>query len=365
MPRPTEGSRRWLSHRESLALSVTALRRRQLSQRESQRNAGVGVPYAIPEVPTIGGWNMNKRRIGIVAALILLALILGGLVVCRVMGLSFSTGRIMRTQCGDSFLLLNGTPVELAGKDDFGSLQTGDKVLVLHGLIRETYPSSTDAHVLLRLKRGSRKDIPARVINDLDSLGWVVADTVPENADLCAKPVIYLYPEETREVTVKLSYSGTLTTTYPEYREGWHVTAQPDGTLLDPETGREYYCMFWEGVSDTEYDFSTGFVVPGEETVEFLEDALKKLGLNDREAEEFIIYWLPKMEGNPYNLISFQQERYTDSAKLEITPEPDTLIRVFMAWKPLSAPVEIPEQTLTAPARQGFTAVEWGGTEIK
>ncbi len=308
---------------------------------------------------------MNKRRIGIVAAVILLFLILGSLVICRVKGLSFSTGRVMRTSCGGCVLLLDGSPVELTGKDDYGNLETGDKILVLHGLIRETCPGSTDARFVLRLKKGSLKDIPASVIEDLDSMGWKVVDSVPENAGLAAKPVIYLYPEKAQEVTVKLSYSGTLTTTYPAYREGWHVTARPDGTLADPETGREFYCLFWEGLSETEYDLSTGFVVPGEETGSFLESALKKLGLTDREAEEFIIYWLPKMEGNLYNLISFQNRAYTESASLEITPKPDTLIRVFMAWKPLSAPEEIPEQTLTAPARQGFTAVEWGGTEVK
>lgn len=307
---------------------------------------------------------MSKRRIGIVAALALLLLILGGLGIYRAMGLSFSAGRCIRTQCGKCLLLLGGTPVELTGKDDFDDLQTGDKVLVLHGLVRETYPANTDALFILRLKKGTSKDIPASVVEELDSLGWKVADPVPEDAAYSAKPVICLYPEKTQEVTVKLSYSGTLTTTYPAYRDGWHVTARPDGTLLNPETGREYYCLFWEGVSDTAYDFSSGFIVPGEETAEFLEEALQKLGLNDREAEEFIIYWLPKMEGNPYNLISFQAGAYTDSASLEITPKPDTLIRVFMAWKPLSASVEIPEQTLTAPDRQGFTVIEWGGAEV-
>ena len=50
----------------------------------------------------------------------------------------------------------------------------------------------------------------------------------PENVD--AKPVIYLYPEEAADVTVKLDYAGTLTTTYPAYGEGWRVTAAPDGT---------------------------------------------------------------------------------------------------------------------------------------
>ncbi|ERI68193.1 hypothetical protein HMPREF0239_03840, partial [Clostridium sp. ATCC BAA-442] len=79
---------------------------------------------------------------------------------------------------------------------------------------------------------------------------------------------------------------------------------------------------------------------------------------------EFIIYWLPKLEGNPYNLLSFQTEAYTDSAGLTIDPAPDTLIRVFLAWKGLDAPVEVEPQTLTAQARTGFTAVEWGGAEV-
>ena len=142
------------------------------------------------------------------------------------------------------------------------------------------------------------------------------------------------------------------------------MTAQPDGTLTDPETGRTYYCLFWEGIIDRQFDLSAGFCVAGEGTAAFLEDALARLGLTEREANEFIIYWLPRMEGNPYNLISFQTDAYTDAAELTIDPAPDTLIRVFMAWKGLEQPVEIPAQELTAPARTGFTAVEWGGAEL-
>ena len=178
-----------------------------------------------------------------------------------------------------------------------------------------------------------------------------------------AKPVIYLYPETETEVTVKLDFDGTITSAYPAYEDGWTVTARPDGTLTD-DHGREYYCLFWEGVSRTEYDFSTGFCVPGKDTAKFLEQALSQLGLTDREADEFIIYWLPRMEGNAYNLISFQTDAYTDSAALAIDPEPDTLIRVFMAWKGLEKTVDVPEQPLNAVERNGFTVIEWGGAEV-
>lgn len=179
-----------------------------------------------------------------------------------------------------------------------------------------------------------------------------------------AKPVIYLYPEEKTEVSVKLAFDGELTSTYPAYKDGWSVTAEPDGTLHD-ENGREYYCLFWEGVSDTEYDYSTGFTVPGGETAAFLEKTLAEIGLTEKEANEFIIYWLPKMEHNAYNLISFQTEVYTDAAKLEITPAPESLLRVFMAWKAVDEPEEIKPQSFEPFERKGFTAVEWGGTEIE
>ena len=177
------------------------------------------------------------------------------------------------------------------------------------------------------------------------------------------KPVIYLYPETTTDVTVKLDYSGDLTCTYPKYEDGWTVTAEPDGTLTD-EFGQTYNYLYWEGVDDVPFDFSQGFCVAGRDTAFFLENALAQLGLNRRETNEFIVYWLPRMEANPYNLIAFQTDVYTEAAQLSITPAPDTLIRVFMAWKPLDEPEEIPAQNLIAPERTGFTVIEWGGSEL-
>ena len=192
----------------------------------------------------------------------------------------------------------------------------------------------------------------------------VICEPEEEDVQAEAKPVIYLYPEEETTVTVKLDYDGTLTSTYPAYEGSWTVLARPDGTLLDPDTGREYYCLFWEGVSRRDYDFSQGFCVAGADTRAFLEQALAELGLTDREANEFLIYWLPQMEGNAYNLLSFQREAYTDGARLTITPEPDHVLRVFLAWQALDEPVEIAPQALESCQREGFTVVEWGGCKI-
>lgn len=179
-----------------------------------------------------------------------------------------------------------------------------------------------------------------------------------------AKPVIYLYPEETTSVTVKLDFDGVLTCTYPAYENGWRVTAAPDGTLTD-DAGQAYNYLYWEGEGPADYDFSRGFCIPGADTAAFLSDALSRLGLTRREANEFIVYWLPQMEQNPYNLIAFQQEAYTETAPLTVIPQPDSILRVFMAWKPLSEPMEIAPQTLPTFERQGFTLVEWGGAKTQ
>ena len=198
---------------------------------------------------------------------------------------------------------------------------------------------------------------------EADMLTIEASDWQPE-PNVCYKPVIYLYPEKQTDVSVELLLEGSLTCTYPAYNNGWKVTAHPDGTLTDAK-GQTYNYLYWEGQTSAQWDLTKGFCIKGTDTAVFLEEALEKLGLTRREANEFIVYWLPLMEQNPYNIITFQQETYTDAAKLHIDPAPDALIRVFMTWQSADSFVEIPPQELIAPKRIGFTAVEWGGTEIK
>lgn len=176
------------------------------------------------------------------------------------------------------------------------------------------------------------------------------------------KPVIYLYPEKETAVFVKLHYNGTLTFTYPAYNDGWNVTAKPDGTILSD--GNEYSYLFWEGEGNAEYDMSRGFVVKGEDTAVFLQDVLSRMGLTAREYNEFIVYWAPQMQNNPYNLITFQGEAYTENAVLEITPTPDSILRVFMVYQALEAPIETEEPEIVPFERNGFTVIEWGGSEL-
>lgn len=179
------------------------------------------------------------------------------------------------------------------------------------------------------------------------------------------KPVIYLYPKHSMEVLVDLDITGKLTYTYPAYHNGWQVTADPDGTLHNAEDGKTYSYLFWEGLTNTRFDLSKGFVVKGSDTTEFLQKKLEYMGLTSKEYNDFIVYWAPKMSENPYNFITFQDKAYTEAAKLTITPKPDSILRVFMVYQPLEADVDVPEQKLIQWDRKGFSVVEWGGTQIQ
>ena len=138
------------------------------------------------------------------------------------------------------------------------------------------------------------------------------------------------------------------------------------GTLVNRADGSRHRYLFWDAVNcRTRYDFSTGFCVAGSDTERFLKDKLTYMGLTEDEMNEFIVYWLPKLEHNAYNLIAFQGDTYTDSVKMTITPEPDSECRIFMAYIPLEDAVEIEPQQLETFERTGFALVEWGGVEIR
>ena len=197
------------------------------------------------------------------------------------------------------------------------------------------------------------------------SYNYIVENKYKCDPMVAYKPIIYLYPEKTIDVTVKLLKSETLTTTYPKYDNSWNVTAYPNGNLIDNKTGRSLYGLYWEGTNNYSQEEKEGFIVRGKDTISFLEKTLKEIGLTEREANEFIIYWLPKLEHNKYNYIHFASiETINNIMPLEVNPKPDTIIRVLMEYKPLDKPIKIKKQEIKTPMRKGFTLVEWGGTQI-
>ena len=176
-----------------------------------------------------------------------------------------------------------------------------------------------------------------------------------------AKPVLYLYPEEKTNVEITFENPNMLTTTYPKYINKWNVLALPNGDLYD-KAGRYYYGLYWEEVKNHNIDFNEGFYVTKDNAINFLEEKLEILGFNNREANEFIMYWLPILESNEQSLVYFEltdeREAYN---KLNIKPVPDSILRVAIHVKKVNGKVDIKEQKLDTFNRYGFSAIEWGG----
>lgn len=185
------------------------------------------------------------------------------------------------------------------------------------------------------------------------------------DSNVVYKPIIYIYPNEDIDLEITLENMAALTYTYPKYKNKWQLHVSKNSNIYDYNTKRNYYALYWEGIDNTIIDTTTGFVIPGDKTISFLEEKLELLGLNEYEINEFIIYWIDKLENNPYNYIHFRTtEEINNYMPLHFSKEPDTLIRIMMDYAPLNEYITVKEQKLLEQNRSGFTIVEWGGRKI-
>lgn len=184
------------------------------------------------------------------------------------------------------------------------------------------------------------------------------------------KPVIYLYPQLTTPVNVKLEVKGELGFTYPKYSEseGWNVVAQPNGQINIGDKFFDY--LFWDAnvnVNLNTTDLKTGYVVEKDSLTSFLEEQLSEMNLSYREKQDFITFWIPLMMQNENTFVHFLfNEECNSMASLTITPKPDNIFRVQMLWSDatLVSGQQILPQNIQSLNREGFSIVEWGGAEI-
>ena len=80
-------------------------------------------------------------------------------------------------------------------------------------------------------------------------------------------------------------------------------------------------------------------------------DEIRELVRNDASARE---KELRKLSGT---------DAYDLTAPLTVSPAPDSVIRVFMTWYASDEPRDITAQQLPSFEREGFTVVEWGGSQ--
>ena len=118
----------------------------------------------------------NKQMVIAIAVVFVLGLIFG---VTSLSGESkaFSVGKVIEYEDGTIIFADNNTPVLVSDRTKDGSLFSaltdGDKVLLLHDEIQETYPAQTGGYFVLRLKNGQRSDLPEEFIEQLTQLGYL------------------------------------------------------------------------------------------------------------------------------------------------------------------------------------------------
>ena len=180
------------------------------------------------------------------------------------------------------------------------------------------------------------------------------------------KPVIYVYPESPMDVAISINITkGKFSVVYPKFNEGnnsWKIKANPNGDI--EINNKKYPYLFYECESYFNQETNEGFIVDDKTACDFLEEKLTFLGLNDKEKTDFITFWLPVLLTNKLSLCTFQSKTFFDHIPMEVSPKPDTLIRIFLSIKKIDAPMEIKEQKLEHNERKGYTVVEWGGSNF-
>lgn len=180
------------------------------------------------------------------------------------------------------------------------------------------------------------------------------------------KPVIYLYVEKPTFVNVALLTPGRIVESIPLIESGkkWqNILALPGGVLRYNDN--YYRELYYESSVEKVNAPDNGIFIKTDDLKLQLKTQTEKLGLLPNESQEFVDYWLPRLQSlnKPYiffSVISKEEKERTDG--VEIKPAPDVFIQFIAYFKGVDSPSSI--RTLRYPAvpkRTGFTAVEWGG----
>jgi hypothetical protein len=171
------------------------------------------------------------------------------------------------------------------------------------------------------------------------------------------KPAVYLYPSKQMNVFVQVIVNGHLTFTDPDYNTGWNVNVTPSG-LID----NKYDYLFYEADLNKMELPNEGWIVEYENLKTWFDEYLPKLGLNEKEKEQFEEYWLGKLRiANYYDIRILDNKFLSENMDLIINPKPETLLRLNFYFQPLSVKTELTAPEIKEVTRKGFTVVEWGG----
>ncbi len=174
------------------------------------------------------------------------------------------------------------------------------------------------------------------------------------------KPNIYIYPKESTILDVSLEFpqGGKIVKSIPEYGDGWkNLTVEPNGMIND-----QYEFLFYESRQQDYCQYYNGWVIKRENLPTFFNDNMKATGFNEKEINDFIEYWVPRL--NKYNYYALYPQYKNDIdklVKLEISEKPDNILRLFYVIDGIDEKIDLTEPNIPEFDRSGFVVTEWGG----
>ena len=173
------------------------------------------------------------------------------------------------------------------------------------------------------------------------------------------KPNIYVYPLETMHLSITLSFpnGGHLTSSDPDYGDGWHVVVEPSGVI-----DGSYDYLFYESRNPDFCQYDVGWVVACGDLQTFFENNMTDAGFSEKEVDDFLEYWVPLLTKYPHYAIYPQYaEDMAQMIKICCSPEPDNSFRLVYAIRGIhSNTVNLLEPVTRAARREGFFIMEWG-----
>ncbi len=173
------------------------------------------------------------------------------------------------------------------------------------------------------------------------------------------KPNIYIYPNELIELSVKLNFpvGGKIVTSIPEYGTGWNIKVDTSGLI-----NNTYSYLFYESTQPDVWQRDYGWIIQTDKLESFFRQNMTDYGFRGREIDDFIEYWIPRLNEFPLYSIHPQKKSIIDDVvQLNFSKQPENILRLFYVIKgnnQLQDKVSIP--TIDRFNREGFFVAEWG-----
>jgi hypothetical protein len=150
---------------------------------------------------------------------------------------------------------------------------------------------------------------------------------------------------------------GEIITSIPAYGQGWNVTVDTNG-IID----NAYTYLFYESQQPNVWQNDEGWIVKAGELETFFRQNMARYGFKGKEIEDFIAYWLPRLNDAAYYSVYPQTEAIIeDVIQLSFSELPDNIRRLFYVIEGhAQLPAPLAEPDIDTFQREGFYVAEWG-----